>query len=84
VVGQIVTYQTLCGTFVKRKAKSLDKRTAQLDGALALFGCSNNVAGYDEVSVRLRAGEVIGRSVGDRQPPERRKPADKRSDRASS
>src|SRR3954465_15993193 len=26
------------GTFVKRKAKPLDKRTAQLDGALALFG----------------------------------------------
>jgi hypothetical protein len=69
---------------VKRNAKPLDKRTAQLDGALALFGCSNNVAGYDDVSVRLRAGEVIGRSVGDRQPAEPAKPADKRSDRASS
>jgi hypothetical protein len=80
----IVIYQTQYGTFVKRNAKPLDKRAAQLDGALALFGCSNNVAGYDNVSTRLRAGEVIGRSVGDRKLPEPEKPADKRSDPTSS
>ena len=69
---------------MKRKAQSLDKRAAQLDGALALIGGDHRVAGYDDVAVRLRAGEVIGRSVGDRQPSEPGKPADKPSDGASS
>jgi hypothetical protein len=80
----IVIYQTQYGTFVKRKAQPLSKRAAQLDGALALVGGDNRVAGYDNVVVRLRAGEVIGRSAGSRKLPEQAKPADKRSDRASS
>jgi len=69
---------------VKRKPRPLDKRAAQLDGALALIGGDNRVAGYDDVTVRLRAGEVIGRSVGDHKPRVPLKPANKRSHRASS
>lgn len=53
---------------MKRKSKPLDKRAAQLDGALALFGGNNSVAGYDNVAVRLRAGEVIGRAADNRKP----------------
>ena len=69
---------------MKRKPQPLDKRAAQLDGALALVGGDNRVAGYDDVAVRLRAGEVIGRSVGDGKPHVPLKPANKRRDRASS
>jgi hypothetical protein len=69
---------------VKRKAKPLDKPAAQLDGALALFGCNNNVASYDNVATRLRAGEVIGRAANDGESPEPRKPANKRNNNVSS
>jgi hypothetical protein len=69
---------------VKRKAKPLDKPAAQLDGALALCGANNNIAGYDNVATRLRAGEVIGRAAGNRKQAKPRKPIQKRSNRVSS
>jgi len=46
---------------VKRKAKSLGKCAAQLEGALALFGGNVSVAGYDNAAFTHRAGELIAR-----------------------
>ncbi|MGZ5840670.1 MAG: hypothetical protein ACXWJ8_01885 [Xanthobacteraceae bacterium] len=61
---------------MKRKRKPLAKRTAQLEGALALFGGRNEVAAYDKGVFVCRAGELIARAAMNG----KRKPADKRGD----
>jgi hypothetical protein len=48
---------------VKRKRKPLNTGTAQLDGALALLGCNNEVAAYDKSVFVRRAGELIARAA---------------------
>ncbi len=55
---------------MKRKPKPLAKRTAQLNGALALFGGRNEVARYDKSVFVRRAGELIARAAmnGKRKP----------------
>jgi len=63
---------------VKRKSKRLDKRRPQLDGALALFGANNAVAGCDSASFTQRVGELIARAANKRGPP---KPAIKSAGR---
>ena len=67
------------GACVKRKRKPLAKQTAQLDGALALVGGRNEVAGYDKSVFVRRAGELIARAAMNGKRPQ--KPADKRADR---
>jgi hypothetical protein len=67
---------------VKRKPKPLAKRTAQLDGALALLGARNEVAGYDKGVFVRRAGELIARAAANGKRPQKpQTPEDKRADR---
>jgi hypothetical protein len=48
---------------VKRKHIRNGNGTAQLDGALALFGANNAVAAYDNAAFAHRAGELIAKAV---------------------
>ena len=70
------SYRAQRGACVKRKPKPLARRTAQLEGALALFGGRNEVAGYDKSVFVRRAGELIARAVMNG----KRMPAVKRGD----
>ena len=56
---------------MKRKRKPLDKGTAQLDGALALLGGRNEVAGYDKGVFVRRAGELIARAAANGKRPQK-------------
>jgi hypothetical protein len=70
---------------VKRKPKSLAKRTAhaQLEGALALVGGNNVVAAYDKSVFVRRAGELIARAAtNDKRPQKSHKSEGKRADRS--
>ncbi len=53
---------------MKRKRTSSKKSRAQLDGALALFGVNNDVAGYNNVAFVQRAGELIVRAASSAKP----------------
>jgi hypothetical protein len=66
---------------VKRKRKPLSTGTAQLDGALALLGARNEVAGYDRSVFVRRAGELIARAADGKRPQKPQKSEDKRGDR---
>ena len=62
---------------MKRKAKDLSKRAAQIEGALALFGGGNKVIAY-EASFTHRAGELIARAAATEKSPQRKPGHEKR------